>query len=169
MQNVHVLVIGDVMLDRYWHGNTSRISPEAPVPIVDIERTEDRPGGAANVALNVVSLGAKCTLLGCVGADEAGALLVDKLQAAGVKCDFVAVTDWSTTMKLRVLSQRQQLLRSDFESPTPETCANVLIEKLRSHIDDATVLIVEDYDKGAISDAQAIVRTMFTVGVTRRR
>ncbi len=158
LQDVHVLVIGDVMLDRYWHGNTSRISPEAPVPIVDIERSEDRPGGAANVALNVVSLGAKCTLLGCVGADEAGALLVDKLQAAGVECDFVEVPDWPTTMKLRVLSQRQQLLRSDFESPTPETCANVLMEKLRSHIGDATVLIVEDYDKGAISDAQAIMR-----------
>lgn len=158
LQNVRVLVIGDVMLDRYWHGTTSRVSPEAPVPIVDVNRSEDRPGGAANVALNVVSLGARCTLLGCVGTDEAGLLLAEKLEAAGVVCDFVEVPDWSTIMKLRVVSRHQQLLRSDFETPLPEVCADLLLAKLPAHLDAASVLIIEDYDKGALRDTQAAMR-----------
>ena len=115
---MNVLVVGDVMLDRYWYGPTHRVSPEAPVPVVDVEHTEDYPGGAANVALNVTSLGAGSTLLGCVGDDAAGQALKHKLDASGVCEDFIVSADASTTLKLRVVSRQQQLPRTDFEAPT---------------------------------------------------
>ena len=94
LSQVHVLVIGDLMLDRYWAGPAARVSPEAPVPVIKVESTEGRPGGAANVALNVVSLGARCTLIGYVGDDEPGRSLTETLQAAGVQCDVVTVDEW---------------------------------------------------------------------------
>ena len=109
-----VLVMGDVMLDRYWHGDNVRMSPEAPVPVVQVDVCEDRPGGAANVALNVVALGAGCVLIGAVGDDAAGAVLRATLEAAGVQVDFLTVPGWSTITKLRVFSRQQQLLRLDF-------------------------------------------------------
>ena len=112
-----VLVVGDVMLDRYWHGGTSRISPEAPVPVVKVEQIEDRPGGAANVALNIAALGAPATLLGVTGQDEAAESLRNSLQAVGVKTFFQTIKDQPTIVKLRVMSRHQQLLRMDFEEP----------------------------------------------------
>ncbi len=161
LADVHVLVVGDVMLDRYWQGPTDRVSPEAPVPVVNIERQEQRPGGAANVALNVVSLGAKCTLIGLVGDDEAASDLETTLTAAGVQCDFVAVPDWPTIVKLRVLAQQQQLVRADFEQPVPDYGASerigVVLNKLEKHLQEASVLVIEDYDKGAVEDAPALV------------
>lgn len=108
-----VLVVGDVMLDRYWHGATSRISPEAPVPVVKVEQIEDRPGGAANVALNIAALGASACLIGVTGQDEAADQLRERLQAAGVQVHFQALADQPTILKLRVLSRHQQLLRMD--------------------------------------------------------
>src|SRR6056300_234063 len=120
LANIHVLVIGDVMLDRYWQGDARRLSSEAPVPIIDVDSVSDRPGGAANVALNVVSLGARATLVGAVGDDDIGRALTEQLEAAGVVCDLVIAPDWSTILKLRVLSRKQQLLRTDFETPLPE-------------------------------------------------
>src|SRR5690606_38632071 len=103
-----VLVVGDVMLDRYWHGATSRISPEAPVPVVRVEQMEDRPGGAANVALNIAALGAPAVLIGVVGADEAASSLGDSLQAVGVQTHFQCIADQPTIVKLRVMSRHQQ-------------------------------------------------------------
>jgi D-beta-D-heptose 7-phosphate kinase / D-beta-D-heptose 1-phosphate adenosyltransferase len=165
LQSVHVLVAGDVMLDRYWIGEARRVSQEAPVPVVDVERTENRPGGAANVALNVVSMGARCTLVGFVGADEAARELRELLSAAGVVCDFVVVNDWSTTVKLRVVSQNQQLLRTDFEGPLPAGCHPELRRRVAAHLGSATALVLQDYDKGAldaphelIGDARALAR-----------
>src|SRR5690606_11935552 len=111
----HILVIGDVMLDRYWHGGTTRISPEAPVPVVKVGQVEDRPGGAANVALNIAALGAGASLIGVVGEDEAGMVLQSRLKAAGIRTDFQISTLRPTITKLRVVSRHQQLLRMDFE------------------------------------------------------
>ena len=159
LQNLHVVVIGDVMLDRYWHGATRRISPEAPVPIVNIEHSEDRPGGAANVALNVVSLGANCTLLGCIGDDSAGQELQHKLAAAGICCRFVTSENRSTTLKLRVVSRQQQLLRSDFDAPVAERAAGELLATLPHCLARADALIIADYDKGTVPDPAPIIRT----------
>ena len=110
-----VLVCGDVMLDRYWHGATARISPEAPVPVVQVLGDELRAGGAGNVALNVASLGARARVVGLVGDDEAGRLLEDRLGERGVECAFERVQDAPTITKLRVISRHQQLIRLDFE------------------------------------------------------
>jgi len=152
LQKVHVLVVGDVMLDRYWVGNASRVSQEAPVPVVDVAHVEDRPGGAANVALNVASLGARCTLVGIVGKDDAGRILRESLSAAGVTCDFVEAEDWPTTLKLRIVSQNQQLIRTDFEQALPADYGAAVREKARSHLAEATALVLQDYDKGALLD-----------------
>ena len=112
-----VLVVGDVMLDRYWHGGTSRISPEAPVPVVKVEQIEDRPGGAANVALNIAALGAPASLVGVTGDDEAADSLANSLRGAGVRALFQRIAHQPTTVKLRVMSRHQQLLRIVFEEP----------------------------------------------------
>ena len=159
--HLHILVVGDVMLDRYWSGPADRISPEAPVPVVAVTHTEHRPGGAANVALNIVSLGAQCTLVGLIGDDEAGAELTATLTAAGVHCDFVKVPDWPTIVKLRLLAQKQQLIRADFEAPVPSFGASerigVVQNKIEKHLRQAHVFIVEDYDKGAVEDPPALI------------
>ena len=110
-----VLVVGDVMLDRYWHGVTSRISPEAPVPVVHVDTSEERPGGAANVALNTAVLGSRTRLLGVTGDDEAGGSLEALLAAAGIDADFQRLANTPTVTKLRVISRHQQLIRLDFE------------------------------------------------------
>lgn len=164
LRDLHAVVVGDLMLDRYWQGEARRISPEAPVPVVAISEVEDRPGGAANVALNVASLGARCTLLGCVGKDAEGAALRSILEAAGVTCDFVEIDGWATTLKLRVVSQQQQLLRNDFESPVPAAAAQELVTKASAYLADADVLIVADYDKGAVADPAALIEAANATG-----
>ncbi len=113
--NTKILIFGDVMLDRYWHGDTSRISPEAPVPVVHVKNIEERPGGASNVALNVSALGGQVTLCGLVGNDEAAKVLQTILENAGVNCCFQSIPKLPTINKLRVLAQNQQLMRLDFE------------------------------------------------------
>ena len=105
-ENLNVMIIGDVMIDSYIWGSVNRISPEAPVPIVAVEQRENRLGGAANVALNLVSLGAQATLIGYVGEDEAGVELRETLEAAGVVCEFVTIEDWPTIVKLRLIAKQ---------------------------------------------------------------
>ncbi|QSA19196.1 bifunctional heptose 7-phosphate kinase/heptose 1-phosphate adenyltransferase, partial [Vibrio furnissii] len=119
--NAGVLIIGDVMLDRYWYGPTGRISPEAPVPVVKVEQNEERPGGAANVAMNIASLGGQAHIIGLTGMDEPAQVLSDKLTSLNVTCDFVALPDYPTITKLRVLSRGQQLIRLDFEDKFENT------------------------------------------------
>jgi rfaE bifunctional protein kinase chain/domain len=127
-----VLVVGDVMLDRYWFGDVSRISPEAPVPVVKVEKVEERPGGAANVARNCAALGAHTTLLSVVGADEAGRSLARLMTDAGIHASLHEDAQLSTTVKLRVLGRQQQLLRIDFEnSPDHEVLKAKLVEFAR--------------------------------------
>ena len=154
---VHVLVVGDVMLDRYLYGRTERVSEEAPVPIVQVDSSEDRLGGAANVALNVVAMGARCTLVGAIGDDPIGTTATDLLDAAGVDADLVVVDGWPTTLKERVVSMRKQIARLDFEMPLPETAAIEVAKRVARHAPGKNALIIEDYDKGAINRPQRIL------------
>ncbi len=152
-----VLVVGDVMLDRYWHGATSRISPEAPVPVVKVGNAEDSPGGAGNVALNLAALGAAATLVGLVGLDEAGEELETRLRAAGVLCDFEKVPDKPTITKLRIVSRHQQLIRLDFEEAFDISSAEAINAKVSDLLDGTDVLIVSDYNKGALACVSALI------------
>lgn len=154
----HVLVVGDVMLDRYWMGPTSRISPEAPVPVVKIEQHEDRPGGAGNVALNIAALGGKVSLAGITGKDEASQSLALRLNAANVECHFHLSSDIPTITKLRVLSRHQQLLRLDFEEPVPLADALSLHDVVAQALGNANVLVLSDYGKGTLRDHQKLIQ-----------
>ncbi len=156
-EKARVLVVGDVMLDRYWSGPTGRISPEAPVPVVKVEHNEERPGGAANVALNVAALGAGSLLLGLTGQDEAAAALSDKLTSVGVKSDFVAVANFPTITKLRILSRNQQLLRLDFEEGFHAVDPEPLLAKMRALLPDVDVVILSDYGKGALESVRQMI------------
>ncbi len=152
-----VLVVGDVMLDRYWFGSVARISPEAPVPVVRVDRTEDRPGGAANVARNAAALGAHVTLLSVVGRDEAGVQLARLLKRDGVEARLHRDRAISTTVKLRVIGRQQQLLRVDFETtPSHEVLSSKLLEYrrlLRGH----DLVILSDYGKGGLTHIATMI------------
>ena len=152
-----VLVVGDVMLDRYWHGGTSRISPEAPVPVVRVQQIEDRPGGAANVALNIAALGAPVALVGVTGQDEAADSLTERLQGAGVQAYFQRLAEQPTIVKLRVMSRHQQLLRMDFEEPFA-TDQVALADQVERLLDGVKVLVLSDYGKGALQNHQALIQ-----------
>jgi len=152
-----VLVVGDIMLDRYWHGETARISPEAPVPVVRIEQREDRPGGAANVALNIAALGAGASLVGLVGRDEQAEVLHSRLAAAGINCAFVTSDSEPTVTKLRIVSRSQQLIRLDMETRFAATHGAALARRVEDLLDAVSLVVLSDYDKGTLSDCQAII------------
>lgn len=151
-QHARLLVIGDVMLDRYWHGSASRVSPEAPVPVVQVTNREDRPGGAGNVALNIAALGSAVRLVGVVGDDETGLELLSRLKAAGVYCDFLQSEEKPTITKLRIISQHQQLIRLDFEKEFEASDIIGLQDKAKSLVDGSQVMVLSDYGKGALQD-----------------
>ncbi|MCG8612609.1 MAG: PfkB family carbohydrate kinase, partial [Pseudomonadales bacterium] len=115
-KQTNVLIAGDLMLDTYWHGDTSRISPEAPVPVVAVNKEESRPGGAANAALNVAALGAQANLVGIVGRDDAATTLTRLLDGAEIRHDLSIDEHYRTITKLRLISRHQQLIRADFEA-----------------------------------------------------
>ena len=156
-QQAKLLVIGDVMLDRYLHGAASRISPEAPVPVVQVGNQEDRPGGAGNVALNIAALGSAATLIGVVGKDDNAQDLESRLTAAGVYCEFLKSEDKPTITKLRVISQHQQLIRLDFEEKFDEKDVADLQSLATSLLPSAQVLVLSDYAKGALQDVAALI------------
>lgn len=153
-----VLVVGDVMLDRYWHGSTSRISPEAPVPVVKVGQTEDRAGGAANVALNIAALGARVSLMGVIGKDDSGLALKQRMTAAKIKTDFVVSKHTPTITKLRVISRHQQLIRMDFEESIVADDAALLSNKACLSLKNAGAIILSDYAKGSLTNPQAIIK-----------
>lgn len=159
-----VLVAGDVMLDRYWHGATSRISPEAPVPVVHVGLEEDRPGGAGNVALNILALGAKPALLGATGADAAAEILERQLTQAGVECRFQRTPGIPTVTKLRVLSRHQQLIRLDFESGFPGFESGFIQTQVPGLLAQAGALVLSDYGKGALADCPTLIRMARSAG-----
>lgn len=156
-QDARLLVIGDVMLDRYWHGSATRVSPEAPVPVVKVNNREDRPGGAGNVALNIAALGSATRLLGVVGNDEAGQELQSRLNAAGVFCDFLHCADKPTITKLRVISQHQQLIRLDFEQAFEPVDVADLLGRAAELINDTRALVLSDYAKGVLQDVVPLI------------
>ncbi|MDT0178244.1 bifunctional D-glycero-beta-D-manno-heptose-7-phosphate kinase/D-glycero-beta-D-manno-heptose 1-phosphate adenylyltransferase HldE [Enterobacter sp. BRE11] len=153
-----VLVVGDVMLDRYWYGPTSRISPEAPVPVVKVDAIEERPGGAANVAMNIAALGAASQLIGLTGEDDAARVLSETLKNVNVRCDLVAVKTHPTITKLRVLSRNQQLLRLDFEEGFEQVDPEPIHQRLRQSLATAGALVLSDYAKGALASVQTMIR-----------
>ncbi len=152
-----IIVIGDVMLDRYWSGHAARISPEAPVPVVRVKTIEDRVGGAGNVALNIAKLGGKVTLLGVVGDDAEGEILRRLLEAEGVVCDFVVEQEIRSICKLRVMAQHQQLIRIDFEEATLKFDSDVLRAKLVDHLPKNDTVVFSDYGKGTLTDVSAYI------------
>ncbi len=154
-----VLVVGDVMLDRYWYGPTSRISPEAPVPVVKVDTIEERPGGAANVAMNIAALGANSRLVGLTGIDDAARALSAKLSDVNVKCDFVSVPTHPTITKLRVLSRNQQLIRLDFEEGFDGVDPQPMLERIAQALPKIGALVLSDYAKGALAHVQAMIQT----------
>jgi rfaE bifunctional protein kinase chain/domain len=155
--STRVLVVGDVMLDRYWFGDVERISPEAPVPIVKIARTEERPGGAANVARNAAALGAQTTLLSATGTDEAGVTLERLLAADRVHTSFHRDPSLPTTVKLRVIGRQQQLLRIDFETaPSHEVLATKLADYDRL-LAGTDLVILSDYGKGGLAHIATMI------------
>lgn len=155
-----LLVAGDVMLDRYWYGPTSRISPEAPVPVVRIDREDARPGGAANVALNIAALGARVHLLGVVGQDESARNLQRILEAGAVSAEFEASSQSPTVTKLRVVSRNQQLIRLDFEQSARQVGAfdaQAYRGRFRAALKAAKVVLLSDYDKGTLADVAGLI------------
>ncbi|MDR3492656.1 MAG: bifunctional D-glycero-beta-D-manno-heptose-7-phosphate kinase/D-glycero-beta-D-manno-heptose 1-phosphate adenylyltransferase HldE [Gammaproteobacteria bacterium] len=152
-----VLVIGDVMLDRYWFGDTGRISPEAPVPIVKIKQLDERPGGAGNVALNIASLGAKVTLMGITGTDETAAILSAQLAATGVTAALHQFEQVKTITKLRIISRHQQLIRLDFEEEFPPFDSEILLEAFKKALAHTDLVILSDYRKGTLVNPQQFI------------
>ncbi len=157
LSRIHVLVVGDVMLDQYWFGAVERISPEAPVPIVTVNNGDRRGGGAANVALNIVNLGAKCTLLSIVGEDHNAYELEQILKDAGVNVVFVKSFDYETTVKQRVISRNQQLIRLDFERIPGESLLNDCYDRYQDLMATASAVIFSDYGKGCLAQVSAMI------------
>ena len=160
-----ILVIGDVMLDRYWFGEVDRISPEAPVPVVKVARREDRLGGAANVARNIVALGAHASLMGLVGDDEAGAQVEALAKKEGIQARLIKDPSMPTTLKMRVMGRQQQLLRVDFEELPDDGRLQVLMEDMRDIISAHDVVVLSDYAKGCLTRVEGLIAICRDAGV----
>ena len=156
LHRAQVVVLGDLMLDRYHYGDCTRISPEAPVPVVHFARACAQPGGAANVAMNLAAYGAQVILIGICGEDEAAQVLRQSLEARGVTCDFHTLQDYPTIVKLRIVAHQQQLLRIDTERCYP-TLTVALRERLAAHLQRDRVLLLTDYAKGTLQHAEHFI------------
>ncbi|ABS76500.2 bifunctional D-glycero-beta-D-manno-heptose-7-phosphate kinase/D-glycero-beta-D-manno-heptose 1-phosphate adenylyltransferase HldE [Coxiella burnetii] len=157
-EKARIVVYGDIMLDRYWYGQASRISPEAPIPVVNVDQIEARPGGAANVALNVVALGASVELMGVVGDDQESRELETLLNKKSINCHFHRLNDHPTVTKLRVLGQNQQLLRLDFEKTLKHYEDKGLLQRYQHSLSHAQAVILSDYAKGALFNVTALIQ-----------
>ncbi len=155
--STNILVVGDVMLDRYWTGKTQRISPEAPVPIVHVKATEERPGGAGNVARSITALDGNCTLVGLLGEDAYAVQLQKLLSKDKVKLECITDPDSETVTKLRVLSLNQQLIRLDFENEFSAQSIKQLTDYVTGAIKDHSVILLSDYQKGALTNVRQII------------
>ncbi len=159
-----ILVVGDVMLDRYWFGDVSRISPEAPVPVVRIDKRDERLGGAANVARNAVALGAHTGLLGVVGQDEAGNLVEKLLHDLEIQTYLNRDVSISTIIKLRVIGRQQQLLRIDFESPPTDTVLRDKLTQFNALLPQYDVIVLSDYAKGSLVNVAEMIASARKLG-----
>jgi rfaE bifunctional protein kinase chain/domain len=165
LSKLNVLVVGDVMLDQYWDGLVERISPEAPVPIVKIQQIKKKLGGAANVALNVKSLGANVTLLGCVGRDSEGAGLKKLLQENHIDFEFIEHESIETIVKLRVSSRNHQMIRVDFEKDIPDIVGQELRRKYHRLVSRTNVVVISDYGKGTVTHPKEYIQLAIKNGV----
>jgi len=162
---IRVLVVGDVMLDRYWHGDVTRISQEAPVPVVAVTRVEERAGGAANVALNCAALGARVDLVSVVGNDRDGSWLADAALAGGVhKIALISDSVMRTTVKLRVIGQRQQMIRLDFEGSPCQESLERMDHAFQAMVLGCDIVIASDYGKGALRYVQDLIQMAKAAG-----
>lgn len=163
---LRVLVVGDVMLDRYWYGDVTRISQEAPVPVVAVNRIEERAGGAANVAMGCAALGARVTLVSVIGADEAGRRLDEIIGTTpGVRPMLELDPGMQTTVKLRVLGQRQQMIRLDFEDAAPDRrVIDRMTGPLHEIVAEHDIVIASDYGKGALARVQDLIQAARKAG-----
>lgn len=160
-----VLVIGDVMLDRYFFGDAARISPEAPVPVVNIKESDERPGGAANVALNMATLGAKTVILGVTGQDEAARILSEQLTAAHIKLGLYCSPEATTITKQRIISRHQQLIRLDFEHSFSDLDHQSLVAAYRDHLQGVEMVVLSDYGKGTLSKPSLFIQLAREAGL----
>lgn len=159
-----VLVVGDAMLDRYWFGAVERISPEAPVPVVRVEREEERLGGAANVALNVRSLGVQAALMSVIGDDREGARMLGLLARAGVRARVTTDPRLRTIVKLRVIGRAQQLVRVDFDQAPPPTSLGDLMEGFEQEVKGCEAVLFSDYGKGGLSQLPRMIELARAAG-----
>ncbi|MGH8549024.1 MAG: bifunctional D-glycero-beta-D-manno-heptose-7-phosphate kinase/D-glycero-beta-D-manno-heptose 1-phosphate adenylyltransferase HldE [Methylococcales bacterium] len=160
----NVLVVGDLMLDRYWYGSTSRISPEAPVPVVHVARSEERAGGAGNVALNIAALGAHPTVIGLCGNDQAADTLQKLMESAKVACVFHRVQECETITKLRVLSRNQQLIRLDFEDGFHGIESEPIVDVFHTEVAKAHAVVLSDYGKGTLRSVRSLIEIARNAG-----
>ena len=165
----NVLVVGDIMLDTYLWGDINRVSPEAPVPIVEVNKIEHNPGGAANVALNLASLGCQVSLIGLIGTDAEGTILKNLLDQHNIICtDLVVSESWPTTVKSRIIAHNQQVVRADRElnKDLSKSSNNNLIKSVKSIIENIDAIILGDYNKGVLNLAsiKAVIQTANNAG-----
>jgi rfaE bifunctional protein kinase chain/domain len=156
--DVRILVVGDVMLDRYWFGQVERISPEAPVPIAHIQQEQDRLGGAANVARNLAALGVHTSLLSIIGSDEIGARITQLAEQSGIHHYLHPDPHIKTTLKLRVLARQQQIIRLDFEEKPSDSALTIKHEQFLSLLDQHDAVIFSDYGKGSLSHVETLIQ-----------
>lgn len=164
LSSVRLLIVGDVMLDRYWFGDVSRISPEAPVPVVKVERCEERPGGAANVARNAAALGARVALLSLVGKDEAGESLARLVVEGGIDASLHVDEGVSTTVKLRVIGRQQQLLRIDFENRPSHEVLRAKLKEFAERLPECDAVVFSDYGKGGLTHIGEMIQLARAAG-----
>ena len=164
LSSVRLLIVGDVMLDRYWFGDVSRISPEAPVPVVKVERCEERPGGAANVARNAAALGARVALLSLVGNDEAGENLARLVTDGGIDASLHVDEGVSTTVKLRVIGRQQQLLRIDFENRPSHEVLRAKLKEFQQRLPNCDAVVFSDYGKGGLTHISEMIQLARAAG-----
>ena len=164
LSSVRLLIVGDVMLDRYWFGDVSRISPEAPVPVVKVERCEERPGGAANVARNAAALGARVALLSLVGKDEAGESLARLVAEGGIDASLHVDEGVSTTVKLRVIGRQQQLLRIDFENRPSHEVLRAKLKEFAERLPECDAVVFSDYGKGGLTHIGEMIQLARAAG-----
>ena len=163
-QQARVLVVGDVMLDRYWFGDVNRISPEAPVPVAKINKTDHRAGGAANVARNIAALGGQVALLSVVGDDEAADTLANLLQQDGIANHLHRSAHAPTTLKLRVLARNQQLIRLDFEEQPDQSSLHLVVQHYADLVAQYDAVILSDYGKGVLNEVAQMIAAARALG-----
>ncbi|TLX45407.1 bifunctional heptose 7-phosphate kinase/heptose 1-phosphate adenyltransferase [Pseudoalteromonas phenolica] len=166
LSQAKILVVGDVMLDRYWHGDTGRISPEAPVPVVKVSKLEDKAGGAANVAKNIAYLDGQVSLLGIIGNDDNGSSLQALLKNEKINSQLITQDDAPTIAKMRVISRHQQVVRLDLEETFLESHSELLLQKLTEIVDDFDVVLFSDYNKGSLAKISEMIQVAKAAGKT---